>query len=88
MTNRNRAQRADEPYVAHPIHVQRREYAPHVQAGLEATVECEVQKRTVPVADCQQCERFKSVEVHEGAYVVLCRVCETRTPTANAEDDR
>ena len=73
MTNRNRAARAERLCVAHPIEVKRPECAPHMQGKLEATVECEVQERTIRVSECQQCERFKRVEVHEGAYVVLCR---------------
>jgi|GEM_PF-5810781 len=73
MTKRNRAARSEGLSVAHPIHVKRPELTPHLQAGSEATVECEVRKGTMRVAECQLCSRFKRVEVHEGAYVVLCR---------------
>lgn len=83
MTNRNRAARSEGLCVAHPIQVKRSEFTRHLQAGSEATVDCEVRKCTMRVAECQRCSRFKRVEVHEGAYVVLCRA-----PTDNAEDRR
>lgn len=73
MTDRNRAARSEGPCLAHPIRVTRSSSEPHIHAGSQATVDCEVQHREVPVTQCQQCERFKRVEVHEGAYVLLCR---------------
>lgn len=74
MRHRNLAAHAEGTCVAHPIQVKRPDTAPHVQAGLEATVECEIQNRSVPVEQCRQCARFKNVEVHEGVYVLKCRV--------------
>lgn len=73
MTNRSRAAQPEGLCLAHPIHVTRPEITPAAGAGSQATVECEVQQRTMQVTQCQQCERFKRVEVHEGAYVLLCR---------------
>jgi hypothetical protein len=73
MTNRTRNARPEGLCIAHPIHVKRPESTPQVQAGSQATVECEVKHRTMPVTQCQQCERFHRVEVHEGAYVLLCK---------------
>ena len=73
MTNRSRAAQPEGPYLAHPIQVRRLQMTSNVQADSQATVECEVQHRPMQVTQCQQCERFKRVEVHEGAYVLLCR---------------
>jgi hypothetical protein len=73
MTNRSRTSRPDGLCIAHPIHVTQPCAAQH-QTGSQATVECEVQGSQMRVTHCQQCERFQSVEVHEGAYVLLCRV--------------
>jgi hypothetical protein len=64
--------RAVATRVAHKIQVIPPSSVPHVQAGLKATVECEAQNRSMSVSDCQQCERFERISVHEGAYVLLC----------------
>ena len=58
--------------VAHKIHVIPPPSVPHIQAGLQATVECERQDRAMSVTDCQRCQRFERIGVQEGAYVLLC----------------
>jgi hypothetical protein len=73
MTNRSRAAQPEALCLAHPIQLRRPETTSQVQAGSQATVECQVQHRQMQVTQCQECERFKRVEVHEGAYVLLCR---------------
>lgn len=74
MTNRSRRIGTDASYVAHAIHVTRPEVEPPGHTETRATVECQVKGRTQSVTHCQQCERFKRVEVQEGAYVLVCRV--------------
>jgi hypothetical protein len=73
MTRRSDTVEPNGLCIAHPIRVARSDSAPPHEGGLMATVECEVRGRSMAVTHCQQCERFKRVEVHEGAYVLLCR---------------
>ena len=72
MTNRSRTARPNGLCIAHPIRVVHSVSAPHIQAGTKALVECERRGCSISVTQCQQCEHFARVEVHEGAYVLLC----------------
>lgn len=67
MTSRSSATR-----VAYRIRVQAPASMPHIQAGLQASVDCEAQNRAMSVSDCQRCARFERIGVHEGAYVLWC----------------